>query len=88
MTVKNIYDKNIINSAIQKGWKIYVNGSQVPVKALINDTFIGVELNKGLNDIIKSLSILWLSAVFFSLFGYLIGITFGNSFQIFEFVKR
>lgn len=46
-------DNNLLFTSIpnEKGWKIYVNGSQVPVKALINDTFIGVELNKGQNDI-------------------------------------
>lgn len=46
-------DNNLLFTSIpnEKGWKIYVNGSQVPVKALINDTFIGIELNKGQNDI-------------------------------------
>lgn len=50
--------------------------------------YYSYETKKELNGIVKSLSLLWLSAVFFSLFGYAISIAFGNTFNIFDLIKR
>lgn len=50
--------------------------------------YYSYETKKELNGIVKSLSLLWLSAVFFSLFGYTISIVFGNTFNIIDLIKR
>lgn len=50
--------------------------------------YYSYETKKELNGIVKSLSLLWLSAVFFSLFGYAISIAFGNTFYIIDLIKR
>ena len=43
---------------------------------------------KKLPNIIKSLTILWLSAVFFSLIGYFAAVIFGNNFDLCNFIKH
>ena len=50
--------------------------------------YYSYETKKELNEIVKSLSLLWLSAVFFSFLGYAISIAFGNTFYIIDLIKR
>ena len=50
--------------------------------------YYSYETKKELNGIVKSLSLLWLSAVFFSFLDYAISIAFGNTFYIIDLIKR
>lgn len=46
------------------------------------------DIKKNLKSSVRSLSLLWLSVLFFSVFGYFVGVVFGNGFQTIELIKR
>lgn len=50
--------------------------------------YYSYKTKKEIKGIVKSLSLLWLSAVFFSLFGYAISIVLGNTFHLIDLIKR
>ena len=51
--------------------------------------YYSYQANKDFNNIIKSLSLLWLSALFFSLIGYLATVAlFNKTFDIIQLIKR
>lgn len=50
--------------------------------------YYSFEAKKDLNSAVKNLSQLWMIAVFFSLFGYFVCLMMGNTFSLFDMIKR
>lgn len=83
----------VLNYTTVQPWKLFASIITLLCYPAVNTYilitgFYSYSAKKDLSNIIKSLSILWLSALFFSLVGYFVGLSYGNAFDFIDFIKR